>query len=329
MSLFGSALGAIGSGIGSSLFGGGSDDAMDEIYSGPFVSVGQMGWGAKRNAYENVFGLSPEMLDMYNTYMGQAGMFNDQLSQYLAPSKDDFWGYSGAQPTKTMDDFRDEMADTGDYKDFGYGNINHVLERDAQDAYDEYMGGFDKVFNSDEYEKAMSEWVSPEQQMYNELSRLSAPDEQLADQALENRLFSQGMLTSTGGANRLNAREDAKLQNSLNREQMSKSYVQNLMGSLQTQGTNALNSAMAIGQIPLQYYNAGLGNQAQQIQAGIARAPYAAAPGYNDADAISGFFGELGGSWGSGGSGGTSDDLMFNWDDFSFSGGGDSGWGII
>ena len=126
------------------------------------------------------------------------------------------------------------------------------------------------------------------------LGAAAAPIEQRQRQELENRLFKQGLLTSSGGAERMGALTEAQSQAELQRQLAGMQYgtqeqerlFQNALGAYQA-GTGL--EQLSEGLLP-QY--AGIGGRATEANQFGARLGFQA--GQTRADMLSSFFGNLG-----------------------------------
>lgn len=144
------------------------------------------------------------------------------------------------------------------------------------------------------YNEAVANWRSPEQVIYDRLQTLSAPDEALERSSLENRLFAQGMLGSTGGRERTNALLDAQQQRGLQREIQSVGLAESIQNMIQQRGLAGLQAAISLGLLPNDYLSFGGNFGAQQASAGANVGQILANNGGQQANNISAFFSSLG-----------------------------------
>lgn len=148
--------------------------------------------------------------------------------------------------------------------------------------------------------------------IYGKLSALSAPQEQLDRQNLENRLLAQGMLGSTGGGLQQKALFDSQGNTRLAREIQSYSTAQDTLDRMQGRAINATNAASGMDSLALQNLNLGgafggkamQGNQfgaGLQYQAGVrggdASAQFWAGLGQQVAPAINNYYKSGNGSY--------------------------------
>lgn len=126
------------------------------------------------------------------------------------------------------------------------------------------------------------------------LGEAAAPIEERQRLDLENRLFKQGLLTSTGGAERLGALQQAQGQAELQRQLAGMQYGTQEQERLFSRALSGLQAGTEFDRLAAaQLGIAGqLGGQA--TQAGIQGAQFGFQAGQNRADMLSSFFGNLG-----------------------------------
>jgi len=174
-------------------------------------------------------------------------------------------------------------------------------EQDALDAYNRYLEGAGLsggVFDEAGYNAALAGYVSPEQRIYNRLFKLSEGNEALEKSGLENRLFSQGMLGSTGGAHRLNAQSDAANTRDLARQHQAVTLSEEIQNQIQNRGIRASNQALGIDQAGLENLRLGIAAGGGNVGAGQLLANNAANQGGAIANAFSAFGDNFGGLFG-------------------------------
>lgn len=135
----------------------------------------------------------------------------------------------------------------------------------------------------------LSSLNSDPSEVYNKMSALSQADENRAVLGLENRLFSQGRLGSTGGALEMGAMANSLANNRMNRELAALNYQNTLFNQ-------ALQGISGLGQIHSTLMNqAGLGSNIGlgNAQIGASMADAIMGVGRNKSDAISGLFGGI------------------------------------
>lgn len=160
-------------------------------------------------------------------------------------------------------------------------------------------------------EDLMADPFTAQQRLYEQQRQLFAPQQEQERLALENRLLSQGMLGSTGGALRTQALREAQGTQDLQRQIAAMTQAQGLLDTYLGRQQSDIGTATALLDIPLQYggLSRGIGgtlgqtasvvgslrNQAAQTL-GAAQAAYGSSLG----NALSGLGGMMGGGGGGG-----------------------------
>lgn len=125
------------------------------------------------------------------------------------------------------------------------------------------------------------------------LGQIAAPGERQQRQGMENRLFQQGLLGSTGGASQMRGLFDSQNQAGLMRDVSSMQLGQQLQDSLFSRGLQGLQGAIGVDQLPMNMLS--LGGELGSARSGANAT--AAQPGWqralNRSDAVSDFFGGL------------------------------------
>lgn len=376
--ILGGIIGGVGSIFGGSIAADGAKDAAEAARYVPYNISGGFGTG-EYDGYNGTATLGDPWAGIRDYYLGQMGMFNDQLNAFRAPQRSDF--YSGGTSPLSFDAWKGQYGDpyitgqtsehdfydpiTGQWADLrnsipgsagkmgfgvhtpeayqkllsdyqgewrafqdsaeyakrpqtfdewwsrrhadetapelfkGYGDAgvsNTYDDAAARAAYDDYLanGGFGGEFDEEGYNAAVANWKSPEQTIYDRLALLSAEDEQLERNTLENRLFAQGMLGSKGGYHRTRALNNSQAQKALQREQYAVTLAEEIQNQIQRRGLNALNAGIGLEQLPLDYLKLGASVGVSGANAGANAASYLANAAADRGDAISGFFSNLG-----------------------------------
>ena len=134
---------------------------------------------------------------------------------------------------------------------------NIELDPEMQKLYDRYYAR-----SSDWGSKAEAMGNDPlamQQQFYEEQKALAAPGEQKDRLALENRLLSQGMFTSTGGSEKTIDLHTAQAMKDLVRRSDAMSQSQQLLDLYRTRESGDMKQALGIGALPYDYAQLGRG----------------------------------------------------------------------
>ncbi len=142
------------------------------------------------------------------------------------------------------------------------------LSPELQEHYERSLGragdtaGFISQFEADPFES--------QRRLYEQQKGLFAPQQQREQLALENRLRAQGMLTGTGGQERMGTLLERQQMQDLARQVGSMDQVQNLINAYRKREAGDITQAIGLGELPLKYGQLGVG--AQQQSAATARA---------------------------------------------------------
>lgn len=152
--------------------------------------------------------------------------------------------------------------------------------------------GGEGIYDDAAFNEARDSWKSPEQVIYDRLFKMAEGNESLERSTLENRLFSQGMLGSTGGGHRTNALLDSQADKALGREQQAVTLAEFIQNQIQNRDLNANQAALGLDQAGLDQLRLG----ASVGTGNTAGANFINAAGQNNADSIAAAFSGFGNS---------------------------------
>lgn len=198
------------------------------------------------------------------------------LERAMAAAQFDPWNVFGGMSSAIFD--RDNKS------------VRTELSPEYQQLRDSLFGTTSNLFN----QAAATNPAEVASMWYNNLSQLSAGDENQARLNLENRLFSQGMLGSTGGAQRMNALEDSLSDARLAREMNAWQFGQGMQQNLFNQALQGLLGMQSIDLNAMQPIQIGMGIGQGNQSVGAAMMPTIMDHYGTQANAISGLFGNLG-----------------------------------
>lgn len=186
------------------------------------------------------------------------------------------------------------------------GNMHKFNERGARlHQWDEFIEDFDDpIYDEDayglaeeaakaEWEEAVANWKSPAHQMYQRLREMAQPGERRDRQSLENRLFQQGMLGSTGGHHRQQAFNEAIGQKDLATEQAAIGLSEQIQNNILSRAQSELAAAQGIQNMETGLLGLGANIGKPTVQAGIAQAGLLGAGYASDLDASNAFWSGL------------------------------------
>ena len=173
---------------------------------------------------------------------------------------------------------------------FDNGQASFQFSPESQAIYDQ-LGGMSQGFLS---EAATFDPQLAAQQQYDRMAMMSADQEQQARLGLENRLFAQGRLGSTGGARQQQALETGLFQGQIAREMQSQLMGQQMQDSLFQRGLGALQGMQSLDSQAMQQLGMGASMGAQQAGLSVPIAQMQYQTGLNRSDAIAGLFGGIG-----------------------------------
>lgn len=128
----------------------------------------------------------------------------------------------------------------------------------------------------------------------NQLNQIAQPQEQQQQLQLESRLFKQGLLGATTGANRIEALNTAQGFAQNQRNLQGYQYGTGEQARLFQNALGGIQGATALDQMLAQQLNQSISAGGAQTTANTNAAQFQFQAGMNQADAISGFFGNLG-----------------------------------
>ena len=310
MGLFSSLAGAV---VSSALSGGGKKSKSAKIK--PFTPAnlytpsGNATWAGGNGTAT----LSPE-LQQYQDYYGQnANNYQSQIDSYFAPNRNNFFTskptagtngftplsfeqWSASQPKSNAFTGGSGFDSSGVYHstigEMGLGGIRYWGGRNdnaasTQAGYQQYLSqnparagtnGSAGVFDQAGFDAANTNYVSPEQKMYDKLRALSQPAEDQARADNESRLFSQGLLGASNGQGynpAIKAFNDSANQADLQRELTALTSTPDLIAKWQNLQNSQSSGAQGLSQIPNELLkigaNIGVGAGTNSINAATAQ----------------------------------------------------------
>ena len=124
----------------------------------------------------------------------------------------------------------------------------------------------------------------------------AAPLEQQQMLGAENRLFQQGLLSSSSGAERIGALYEAQRRADVQRQMQGYGMAQDVQQSLFNRGLQGMEAGIGIEGLPGTLMQQSIGASGGQQAASGRAAEFTYSQGMNTGNIISGFFGSLGGS---------------------------------
>jgi len=180
------------------------------------------------------------------------------------------------------------------------------FDEEGRMAYTELSPEMQEQYNammerSRGYADQISQFDSGQMQedFYQEQKALSEPGEQQDRLAMENRLYAQGMLGSSGGEGRMRGLQTAQSMKDLARRAEARSASEAQLDRIRGRQSSDFGAALQIGALPMDYANLGRGigsGMSGAAQSGAAMRNTAA---QNAADTTAGFWSQLGQTVGS------------------------------
>lgn len=238
--------------------------------------------------------LNPAWQQTYQNLLSQGNSFNN-LGGYAPPTQNQFIkGYQSAPGTgpapvaPTQSQFMKTVGgeQSGRYGDVrgpgGYGPTQQVADtaayQKAMDAYNAQLAQYNQsgqtpIYDTQAYQDALKNYVSPEQRIYQQLTEQAKPGQDAAYADLESRLQAQGRLGvangnvapgATVGSNpEMQSFFTAAQQADLARQIQAMTLAPQIMSAYQGLQNNAIGAAQSIGSQQLQQGNLGMGAGAQ------------------------------------------------------------------
>lgn len=278
--------GSVASSATSSLFSkknknGGSTQAKAFTPSNLYTPSGSATW----NGGNGTATLSPELQAFKDTYKSDAGGYHSALSQFLGPSKSDFYKTNAGYTPKSYDDYYKQFApqytttntqgapDSRYLQNYGFSgkvgnagtpstttNVNQQgLDSAIKDAMSRDQQA-NTTFDQAGYDTASAGFKDPSQVMYDKLRALSKPGEDQARTELESRLSAQGLLGQSNGQGynpNIKAFDDSAHQADQERELTALTSTPDLMSKYQKLFDNSVNGVTSLNQIPTELLKTG------------------------------------------------------------------------
>ena len=217
--------------------------------------------------------LSPELQKYQNYYGENANNYQNKINSYFAPNRNNFFT---SQPTAgtngfTPMNFNEWSSQNSRSKQYNYpiNTGNSLSDRNqitnsqpTQQEYQQYLNatparaatnGSVGTFDQAGFDAANTNYVSPEQTMYDKLRTLSQPAEDQARAEMESRLFSQGLMGASNGQGynpTIKAFNDSTHQADLQRELTALTSKPDLIAKWQNLQNSQSSGAQGLSQIP-------------------------------------------------------------------------------